>query len=197
MKKAFLMLVASAVAVLMLSGMTACKEVAKSVNGTSSDSDSVAQELPRTLDNALKPEGNVTTWLVAGFLEDGGYKMFIVDGDESRFVQDNIGDTDTIYVLRLVSYKQTKEENEALEDGGTFKEIEGDMVVDAYDPATKAFVVNMTSRANSCIVGRHTRVLSRKLTARRRSSLTTAIDGGDGTDDPHRHSCIGMEDCCW
>lgn len=139
MKKAFLMLVASAVAVLMFSGMTACKEVAKSVNGTSSDSDSVAQELPRTLDNAPKPEGNVTTWLVAGFLEDGGYKMFIVDGDESRFVQDNLGDTDTIYVLRLVSYKQTKEENEALEDGGTFKEIEGDMVVDAYDPATKAF----------------------------------------------------------
>ena len=128
MKKGFLMLVAAVVAGVMLSGMTACKEVAKSLVSISSDSDSVAQELPRTLDNAPKPEGNIT------------YKMFIVDGDESRFVQDNIGDTDTIYVLRLVSYKQTKEENEALEDGGTFKEIEGDMVVDAYDPATKAFV---------------------------------------------------------
>ena len=149
MKKGFLLLMVVAVATFVLGSTTACKDVAKSLVSVSSDSDSVAQELPRTLDNAPQPEGNLTTWLPAGFLEDGGYKMFILDGDESRFIQDNIGTTDTIYILRLVSYKQTTEENETLEDGGTLKEIGGNLVVDAYDPATKAFVGRYEGQYNS------------------------------------------------
>ena len=150
MKKSFLMLVMTAVASFTISGMISCKEMAKSVIDAVSDSDSVAaasdsvtQEssaLPRTLDEAPAPKGKISTMLPAGYLEDGGYKMFILEGDESRFIQDNIGTTDTIYILRLVSYKQTKDEKEKLENGGSSEDIEGDLVVDAYDPATKAFV---------------------------------------------------------
>jgi len=150
MKKSFLMLVMTAVASFTISGMISCKEMAKSVIDAVSDSDSVAaasdsvtQEssaLPRTLDEAPAPKGKISTMLPAGYLEDGGYKMFILEGDESRFIQDNIGTTDTIYILRLVSYKQTKDEKEKLENGGSSEDIEGDLVVDAYDPTTKAFV---------------------------------------------------------
>ena len=143
------MLMAVAVATFVLGSTTACKEIAK-LSDVLSDSDSVAvtadsgtvasSALPRTLADAPQPQGDIITWLPAGYLEDGGYKMFILEGDESRFIQDNIGTTDTIYILRLVSYKQTKDENEPLEDGGISKEVAGDLVVDAYDPATKAFV---------------------------------------------------------
>ena len=147
MKKTFLMVLSTIVATLVLGGATSCKEIAKSVTEALSDSDSVAvasdsvpSELPRTLDNAPAPKGNITTWLVAGFNEDGGYRMFIVEGNESRFIQDNLGTTDTIYVLRLVSYEQTKDEKEPVEGGGYSEDIEGNLVVDAYDPATKAFV---------------------------------------------------------
>lgn len=147
MKKTFLMVLSTIVATLVLGGTTSCKEMAKSVTEALSDSDSVAvasdsvsSELPRTLDNAPAPKGNITTWLVAGFNEDGGYRMFIVEGNESRFIQDNLGTTDTIYVLRLVSYEQTKDEKAPVEGGGYSEDIEGNLVVDAYDPATKAFV---------------------------------------------------------
>lgn len=147
MKKTFLMVLSTIVATLVLGGATSCKEIAKSVTEALSDSDSVAvasdsvpSELPRTLDNAPAPKGNITTWLVAGFNEDGGYRMFIVEGNESRFIQDNLGTTDTIYVLRLVSYEQTKDEKAPVEGGGYSEDIEGNLVVDAYDPATKAFV---------------------------------------------------------
>lgn len=150
MKKSFLMLVMTAVASFTISGMISCKEMAKSVIDAVSDSDSVAaasdsvtQEssaLPRTLDEAPAPKGKISTMLPAGYLEDGGYKMFILEGDESRFIQDNIGTTDTIYILRLVSYKQIKDEKEKLENGGSSEDIEGELIVDAYDPATKAFV---------------------------------------------------------
>lgn len=147
MKKTFLMVLSIIVATLVLGGTTSCKEIVKSVTEALSDSDSVAvasgsvsSELPRTLDNAPAPKGNITTWLVAGFNEDGGYRMFIVEGNESRFIQDNLGTTDTIYVLRLVSYEQTKDEKEPVEGGGYSEDIEGNLVVDAYDPATKAFV---------------------------------------------------------
>lgn len=147
MKKTFLMVLSTIVATLVLGGATSCKEIARSVTEALSDSDSVAvasdsvpSELPRTLDNAPAPKGNITTWLVAGFNEDGGYRMFIVEGNESRFIQDNLGTTDTIYVLRLVSYEQTKDEKEPVEGGGYSEDIEGNLVVDAYDPATKAFV---------------------------------------------------------
>ena len=141
------MVLSTIVATLVLGGATSCKEIAKSVTEALSDSDSVAvasdsvpSELPRTLDNAPAPKGNITTWLVAGFNEDGGYRMFIVEGNESRFIQDNLGTTDTIYVLRLVSYEQTKDEKAPVEGGGYSEDIEGNLVVDAYDPATKAFV---------------------------------------------------------
>ncbi|MBO4431387.1 MAG: hypothetical protein J5790_08625 [Bacteroidaceae bacterium] len=151
MKKGFLLLMVVAVATFVLGSTTACKEVAKSLVSVSSDSDSVARELPRTLDNAPQPEGNITTWLPAGFLEDGGYKMFILDGDESRFIQDNLGETDTIYVLRLVSFnrvgfeegdeEEANEHNEnATEEGSYIQSYNGPLVVDAYDPATKNFV---------------------------------------------------------
>lgn len=147
MKKIFLPLFVVAIAVLVICGTTSCKNVAKLGGGSSSDSDSVAvasesvsSELPRTLDNAPAPKGNITTWLVAGFNEDGYARMFIVEGDESRFVQDNLGTTDTIYVLRLVSYEQTEDEKEQTEDGGTYESFGGPLVVDAYDPATKEFV---------------------------------------------------------
>ena len=150
MKKSFLMLVMTAVASFTISGMISCKEMAKSVIDAVSDSDSVAaasdsvtQEssaLPRTLDEAPAPKGKISTMLPAGYLEDGGYKMFILEGDESRFIQDNIGTTDTIYILRLVSYKQTKDEKEKLENGGSSEDIEGELIVDAYDPVMKAFV---------------------------------------------------------
>lgn len=151
MKKNFLMLVVVAAAIFTIgSSMMSCKDVAKSITGIMSDSDSVAAAsdsvvadpaaLPRTLADAPAPQGKITTWLPAGYLEDGGYKMFILEGDESRFIQDNIGSIDTIYILRLVSYKQTKDGKEKLENGDSFEEIEGNLVVDAYDPATKAFV---------------------------------------------------------
>ena len=151
MKKNFFVLVVVAAAIFTIgSSMMSCKDVAKSITGIMSDSDSVAAAsdsvatdpaaLPRTLADAPAPKGMINTMLPAGFLEDGGYKMFILEGDESRFIQDNIGTTDTIYILRLVCYEQTKEETEKLENGDTSEDIEGKLVVDAYDPATKAFV---------------------------------------------------------
>ena len=151
MKKNLLMLVVVATAIFTIGcSMMSCKDVAKSITGIVSDSDSVAAAadsvaadpaaLPRTLADAPAPKGSISTMLPAGYLEDGGYKMFILDGDESRFIQDNIGTTDTIYILRLVSYEQTKDEKEKLENGGTSEDIEGKLVADAYDPATKAFV---------------------------------------------------------
>lgn len=143
MKNMTLLLLAVAIAALTIGSTTSCKDLVKSETGTLSDSDSVAAaptELPRTLADAPTPKGNITTWLLAGMLEDGGYRMFIVEGDESRFVEDHLGTTDTLYTLRLVSYEQTKDEKEQLEEGGTSEDIEGNLVVDAYDYKTQAFV---------------------------------------------------------
>ena len=160
MKKNFFVLVVVAAAIFTIgSSMMSCKDVAKSITGIMSDSDSVAvasdsvvtdpAALPRTLADAPAPKGKINTMLPAGFLEDGGYKMFILEGDEGQFIQDNIGTTDTIYILRLVSYKQTKDESESLEDGGTSTEIGGNLIADAYDPATKAFVGRYEGQYNS------------------------------------------------
>ena len=97
MKKIFLPLFVVAIAVLVICGTTSCKNVAKLGVGSSSDSDSVAvasesvsSELPRTLDNAPAPKGNITTWLVAGFNEDGYARMFIVEGYERLQKADSI-----------------------------------------------------------------------------------------------------------
>ena len=160
MKKVFLTLMVVAVATFVLGSTTACREFAK-LSAVLSDSDSVAvtadsgavasSALPRTLADAPAPDGGLITWLPAGYLEDGGYKMFIIDGDESRFIQDNLGETDTIYVLRLVSFNRVafeegdeEEANEhqenASEEGSYIQSYNGPLVVDAYDPATKNFV---------------------------------------------------------
>lgn len=153
-KKTFLPLLMAAFAVLMVWGTTACKNVPGVLTDVASDSDSVAASttaFPKTLADAPEPDGGLITWLVAGFLEDGGYKMFIVDGDESRFIQDNLGDTDTLYVLRLVSFNRVAFEEgdedevdettkDAPEDGGHTESVNGPLVVDAYDPVTKEFV---------------------------------------------------------
>lgn len=151
MKKTFLPLLLAAFAALTMMGIASCGNFTKTMTDILSDSDSVVSvsdtasevvsaALPRTLADAPAPQGNIITWLVAGFTESGGSRMFIVDGDESRFIQDNIGTTDTIYVLRLVSYKVTTNEEEPSEGGGKYVESGGDLVVDAYDPATKEFV---------------------------------------------------------
>lgn len=153
-KKTFLPLLMAAFVVLMVWGTTACKNVPGVLTDVASDSDSVAASttaFPKTLADAPEPDGGLITWLVAGFLEDGGYKMFIVDGDESRFIQDNLGETDTIYVLRIVSFNRVAFEEgdedevdettkDAPEDGGHTKSVNGPLVVDAYDPVTKEFV---------------------------------------------------------
>lgn len=153
-KKTFLPLLIAAVATLMFWGTTACKNVPGVMTDVPSDSDSVAAAttaFPKTLADAPEPDGGLITWLVAGFLEDGGYKMFIVDGDESRFIQDNLGETDTIYVLRFVSFNRVAFEEgdedeadeaieDASEDGGHTESVNGPLVVDAYDPVTKEFV---------------------------------------------------------
>lgn len=153
-KKTFLPLLMAAFVVLMVWGTTACKNVPGVLTDVASDSDSVAASttaFPKTLADAPEPDGGLITWLVAGFLEDGGYKMFIVDGDESRFIQDNLGDTDTLYVLRLVSFNRVAFEEgdedevdettkDAPEDGGHTESVNGPLVVDAYDPVTKEFV---------------------------------------------------------
>lgn len=153
-KKTFLPLLMAAFAVLMVWGTTACKNVPGVLTDVASDSDSVAASttaFPKTLADAPEADGGLITWLVAGFLEDGGYKMFIVDGDESRFIQDNLGDTDTLYVLRLVSFNRVAFEEgdedevdettkDAPEDGGHTESVNGPLVVDAYDPVTKEFV---------------------------------------------------------
>ena len=133
-----------------LGSTTSCKEIAKIQKDALSDSDSVAvtadsvsvpvsSELPRTLDDAPAAKGKLSTWLPAGFMEDGSYKMFILEGDESRLIHDKIGEEDTIYVLRLVSYEQVDSTKEKYENGGYGEEFSGPLVVDAYDPATKAF----------------------------------------------------------
>lgn len=153
-KKTFLPLLMAAFAVLMVWGTTACKNVPGVLTDVASDSDSVAASttaFPKTLADAPEADGGLITWLVAGFLEDGGYKMFIVDGDESRFIQDNLGDTDTLYVLRLVSFNRVAFEEgdedevdettkDAPENGGHTESVNGPLVVDAYDPVTKEFV---------------------------------------------------------
>jgi hypothetical protein len=153
-KKTFLPLLMAAFVVLMVWGTTACKNVPGVLTDVASDSDSVAASttaFPKTLADAPEADGGLITWLVAGFLEDGGYKMFIVDGDESRFIQDNLGDTDTLYVLRLVSFNRVAFEEgdedevdettkDAPEDGGHTESVNGPLVVDAYDPVTKEFV---------------------------------------------------------
>lgn len=151
MKKSFLMLLAATSVTMILGGTTSCKEIAKIQTEALNDSDSVAvnadsvsvhvsSELPSTLDNAPAPKGKLSTWLPAGFMEDGSYKMFILEGDESRFVHSGIGEDDTIYVLRLVSYEKTDSTKEKTEGGGYCEEFGGPLVVDAYDPSTKAFV---------------------------------------------------------
>lgn len=145
------MLLAATCATLILGGTTSCKEIAKIQTATLSDSDSVAAvatdvtadvatELPSTLDNAPAPKGKLSTWLPAGFLEDGSYNMFILEGDESRFVHSGIGEDDIIYILRLVRYEQEDSNKEKAEDGSYCEEFGGPLVVDAYDPSTKAFV---------------------------------------------------------
>ena len=151
MKKTFSLLLSAAFTALTLWGTSSCHFSTSKMNDERSDSDSVTAvpdtasvvilpALPRTLADAPAPKGNIITWLVAGYNGDGGYKMFIVEGDDSRFIQDNLGTTDTLYVLRLVSYEQTKDEKEPSEGGGTYEEIEGNLVVDAYHPTTKDFV---------------------------------------------------------
>ncbi len=150
MKKTFLMSLVVAFVTFILGSTTSCKEIAKIQKDALSDSDSVAvtadsvsvpvsSELPRTLDDAPAAKGKLSTWLPAGFMEDGSYKMFILEGDESRFIHDKIGEEDTIYVLRLVSYEQVDSTKEKYENGGYGEEFSGPLVVDAYDPATKAF----------------------------------------------------------
>lgn len=145
------MLLAATCATLILGGTTSCKEIAKIQTATLSDSDSVAvtadsvsvsvsSELPRTLDEAPAPKGKLSTWLPAGFMEDGSYKMFIIEGDESRFVHSDTGEDNLIYILRLVSYEQTDSTKEKAEDGSYCEEFGGPLFVDAYDPSTKAFV---------------------------------------------------------
>ncbi len=144
------MLLVVAFVTLILGSTTSCKEIAKIQKDALSDSDSVAvtadsvsvpvsSELPRTLDDAPAAKGKLSTWLPAGFMEDGSYKMFILEGDESRLIHDKIGEEDTIYVLRLVSYEQVDSAKEKYENGGYGEEFGGPLVVDAYDPATKAF----------------------------------------------------------
>ena len=136
-------LLVAVVATLTIGGIIACKNTTKLETGTLSDSDSVAvasAELPRTLADAPAPKGKLSTWLPAGFMEDGSYKMFILEDDESRFVHSGIGEDDTIYVLRLVSYEKTDSTKEKTEGGGYCEEFGGPLVVDAYDPSTKAFV---------------------------------------------------------
>ena len=149
MKKSFLPLLLLAFAALVICGTTSCKNSAIPTTEISSDSDMVAaiedeavpSDQPRTLDNAPAPEGEpVTVWLPAGYLPDGGYRMFIVEGDESRFIEDHIGESDTIYILRQVSYEVTEDTEEAMEDGGKGHNWGGKLVVDAYDPKTKEFV---------------------------------------------------------
>lgn len=145
MKKAFLSLLVAVVATLTIGGIIACKNTTKLETGTLSESDSVAvasAELPRTLADAPAPKGNITTWLIAGMSEGGDPRMFIVENDKGQMTQANYieHDEDTIYVLRLVSYEQTLDETEKLEEGGTSRDIEGNLVVDAYDHKTQAFV---------------------------------------------------------
>lgn len=150
-KKPFLMLLVATFVTLILGSTTSCKEIAKIQKDALSDSDSVAvtadsvsvpvsSELPRSLDNAPEPKGKLSTWLPAGFMEDGSYKIFILEDDESRFIHDKIGEEDTIYILRLVSYEKVDSTKEDMEEGGYFEEFGGPLVVDAYNPATKAFV---------------------------------------------------------
>ena len=155
-KKTLLPLLIAAFAVLMVWGTTACKNVPGVMTDVPSDSDSVAAattEFPKTLADAPEPDGGLITWLVAGFLEDGRYKMFIVDGNEGRFIQDNLGETDTIYVLRVVSFNRVAfeegdededEVDESTEDtsenSGHTESVNGPLVVDAYNPVTKEFV---------------------------------------------------------
>src|SRR5574344_1176001 len=101
-KKPFLMLLVATFVTLILGSTTSCKEIAKIQKDALSDSDSVAvtadsvsvpvsSELPRALDNAPEPKGKLSTWLPAGFMEDGSYKIFILEDDESRFIHDKIG----------------------------------------------------------------------------------------------------------
>lgn len=151
MKKFLLTSLVVATAALILSGTTSCKDSTKSVAVTPSDSDtlavgstpsssSVSSSLPRTLVDAPAPKGKIVTWLTAGYTEDGYPRMFIVEEREGRLVLDNLESTDTIYLLRLVSYQQTEDEKENTEEGGTFESFGGPLVVDAYNPKTQEFV---------------------------------------------------------
>ncbi|MBQ9665474.1 MAG: hypothetical protein IJV33_03260 [Bacteroidaceae bacterium] len=158
MKKSFLSLLLVAFAALTICGTTSCKNSANPTSEISSDSDTVAasedkavpSDQPRTLDSAPAPKGEpITVWLPAGYLPDGGYRMFIVEGDESRFIEDHIGESDTIYILRQVSYEVTEDTEEALEDGGKEHNRSGKLVVDAYDPKTKEFVARYEGEYSS------------------------------------------------
>lgn len=150
-KNFFLLLLVAVFVTLTGMGSISCKNVPSVRTDVLSDSDSVAAGFPKTLADAPDPDGGVITWLVAGYLEDGGYRMFILDGDESRFIQDNLGETDTIYVLRIVSFNRVAFEEgdeeeasaskeDASEDGSYIQSYNGPLVVDAYDPVTKDFV---------------------------------------------------------
>lgn len=159
-RKMFLMLVA-ALGLLIGMGGSSCKNETKSEAAAeaetakvdvvdenvdepaATDGDSAGAEEPAatddepemTLANAPQPSGRLTTWLVAGVAPSGFCRMFIVEGDESRMVEQSAGDEKLIYVLRLVSYKETKHQKNADEE-----EFEGSLVVNAYDPKSERYV---------------------------------------------------------
>ena len=143
MKKTLFVLLSAALTATILCGHTSCKNPVKVADSVVVDSDTAAapaDTLPATLADAPAPKGKLSTWLVAGFDEDGYSSMFIVDGDESRLTQDREGGSDTLQILRLVSYVQTEDKEEPSEEGGTFHSFGGRLTVDAFDPKTRLFL---------------------------------------------------------
>ena len=95
--------------------------------------------LPATLADAPRPKGQINFMLPAGFLPNGGYRMFAVEGTEGKLTEEDRG-SKVLYLLRLVLYEETAREEEPTGDGGRSLSTEGRLVVDAYNPTTKAFV---------------------------------------------------------
>ncbi len=88
-----------------------------------------------SLDEAPTPVGELTTWLVANYNEDGWPTMFILEGKEGRLAKQSADEDEDALLLRLVSYKETfRTKDEENEDFG------GPLVVNAYDSKTKQFV---------------------------------------------------------
>ena len=124
---------------LMASVLTLSASCKKSTTSTSeATADSIT---PADITKAPKPEGEVNCAMTNGNYQDA-VAVFNIEKTEGTITASMDGEEwKTLYDLRLVSYKETNREKTLFEEGeGSETSTYGKLVVNAYDPATGAYV---------------------------------------------------------